>query len=47
MMSFADFSKILVQSYGKPQNFFEKEILDKMKNYCTISMQAVKNKIMP
>lgn len=46
-MSFKNFSELLTTEYGKPRGYFESEILLKMKNQVTISLQSVRSKIVP
>lgn len=45
-LSFEDFKKYL-KNQGKPEDFFEKVILKKMKNYTKISLESIKKRLNP
>ena len=44
-MSFADFRKYLKLHYKKSEDYFDLNILNKMKDYARVSLDAVKKKV--
>ena len=46
-MSFNDFKKYLKVTHGKADDFFDKHILSKMKNFTAISLESIRKKLNP